>query len=293
VAASPISIAPTANAPIGNLRRRPFTLTSRRLAANRRNAARSTGPRMPKGKAKVARNAIKHGYFAAQSRWTPEQHRDFVQTLDGLRDDFKPAGVGEESCVWTMAYSYARMAALWRYENIAAVNYHQECERELNARIAAAEPSEAERLEARRERLRRAGLWKPTLPGPREATAIIRYQGRLDRMIRGAMSDLRGIRSMRVAAPSNRKVGKRRETSSSGVLSRCGEGPRTAVPLKTKSAKTNPLRGSRALSLDSAERASEVILDDSESAKTNPLSSMFMGNRHERRRAKAIARQRR
>lgn len=32
-----------------------------RIAANRRNAARSTGPRTPAGKAKVAQNARKHG----------------------------------------------------------------------------------------------------------------------------------------------------------------------------------------------------------------------------------------
>src|SRR5437868_3236956 len=36
------------------------TVTERRLLANRRNAARSTGPRTARGKARSSRNALKH-----------------------------------------------------------------------------------------------------------------------------------------------------------------------------------------------------------------------------------------
>ena len=35
-----------------------------KIAANRRNALRSTGPRTPAGKLVVAQNAIRHGVFA-------------------------------------------------------------------------------------------------------------------------------------------------------------------------------------------------------------------------------------
>ena len=65
------------------------------------------------------------------------------------------------------------MAALLRYENIAALEYHQLCECELNERIATADASDAARLEAQREELRRAGLWRPTIPGPREGYVMI------------------------------------------------------------------------------------------------------------------------
>ncbi len=40
-------------------------VSPRRLAANRANAARSTGPRSPLGKALPAQNARKHGFVAA------------------------------------------------------------------------------------------------------------------------------------------------------------------------------------------------------------------------------------
>jgi hypothetical protein len=301
VAASPISIAPAANAR-PNARRRPLILTARRLAANRRNAARSTGPRTPQGKARVARNAIKHGFFAGPERWSEGQHRDFEEMVAGLRDEFRPRDVIEDGCVVTIAASYVRMAALLRYENIAAAKHHEECARELNERIAAATADMAERLTAQREELRRAGLWRPTIPGPREATAICRYQGRLDRAIRDALSDLcslKGVRggSRRTSKGTTGRIKNAktncRETSSSGILSRCGEGPRAAIQIESKSEKTNPLRASASSGPEALGRTSEGTIEKIENEKTNPLNSMFMGNRHERRRTKAMARRQR
>jgi hypothetical protein len=244
------------------MRRRPLALTSRRLEANRRNAARSTGPRTPQGKARVARNAIKHGFFAGQEKWTPAQRRDFEVTQEGLRDDLKPQGILEEGCVATIAAAYVRMAAMLRYENIAALKHHEDCARELEERIAAADASEAARLREHREQLRRAGLWRPTIPGPREANAIIRYSGGLDRAIRRATSQLEGLKSIRLGSVSRiSKVQKQTHYSASpNRVPRLSEGPQIA------SSSTH------------------------ENAKTNPLSSMFMGNRHARRRAHALAR---
>src|SRR5262245_26678530 len=39
--------------------------TERQIAANRRNALRSTGPKSPGGKRRIARNAVRHGLTTA------------------------------------------------------------------------------------------------------------------------------------------------------------------------------------------------------------------------------------
>lgn len=270
MAASPVAIVSPAN-----VRRRPLTLTQRRIEANRRNASRSTGPRTAEGKARVARNAVKHGFFAAQQRWTPRQHRDFEQTLDALRDDLKPQGVLEESCVRTIAQSYVRMAAMLRYENIAALKYHQRRDRELDERIAAANATEAARLEAERERLRRAGLWRPTIPGHREGMAIARYSGSLDRTIRRAASELEVLKNHCEALPSS-------------VL-RLGEGTQVPRSPLTKMQKQTHYSASPNSGPEALRRTSNPTVAMNINAKTKPLSAMFAGNRHERRRAKALA----
>ncbi len=278
MAASPVS---TVSVRVSISRRRPLALTQRRLAANRRNATRSTGPRTAEGKAKVARNPIKHGFFAGPEKWTPRQHRDFAETLAGLRDDFQPQGILEESCIVAIAESYIRMAAMLRYENFAAVKYHQQCDRELNERIVAGDAAEAARLESQRENLRRAGLWGPTIPGPREAKAIIRYSGRLDRTIRQAVSELEGLRAFR-RGTSSRTVEVQKQTHFEAA-------PRSG-PEAGRRTSNGPMRFAEAQKQTHSAASASL----NENAKANPLSSMFTGNRHERRRAKALAaRQRR
>ncbi len=176
MAACPVSIYPPLS-----VRRSPLMLTQRRLEANRRNAARSTGPRTPEGKARVARNPIKHGFFVAQEKWTPEQQRDFATLLGGFSDEFKPQGALEESCLMTMAENpYVQDggdAALREYCRAQASPVPGA--RDGGAYRAAADEPEASRLRAQRSRLRRAGLWKPVIPAEREARAICRYSGRL------------------------------------------------------------------------------------------------------------------
>ncbi len=300
-------------------------LTERRLAANRRNARRSTGPRTAEGKARVARNPIKHGFFVAQEKWTPTQHRDFAELLDGLREDFQPQDIREDGCVASLAASYLRMAAMLRWENVAALKYHRQREREMEERIAAAETVEAARLKAYRENLRRAGLWRPILPGPREANAIIRYSGCLDRAIRRATSELKGLQSLRNGSAS-RHLKAQKQTHfdpsarsgpeaaegprwprkwekllqaleeqshfepSARSAQRLGEGPQSPSNLSNKNEKTNPFGGIADGCHEALRRAPIGTQVSNETEKTNPLNPTLTGNRHERRRAKALAR---
>ena len=64
--------------------------SERQIAANRRNAARSTGPRSRAGRARAAQNAVKHG-LAVPARTLPHTAaaRDAIATalLEGRDDD--------------------------------------------------------------------------------------------------------------------------------------------------------------------------------------------------------------
>jgi hypothetical protein len=230
-------------------------ISARKIEANRRNAKRSTGPRTAAGKARVARNAIKHGFFAGIERWSDEDRDALDELLEGLRDEFKPTDADEDQCVATMATTSVRLAMALRYETLAARNYHIQCERELNDRIANAAPAEARHLEARRDALKAAGLWRPTLPDERTMRAILRYQGSLDRMRSRAyftliaLQDAKSARRAAFVVPENAKTNPLRR----------GDGPRTTRISIPENAKTNP-----------PQREREVRSSDMKIAKTNP-----------------------
>ena len=65
-----------------------------KLSANRRSAAKSTGPKTQEGKAAVGRNALKHGLLSAQvvvyTGDGAENPEEFQALLDGLIADFDP-----------------------------------------------------------------------------------------------------------------------------------------------------------------------------------------------------------
>ena len=96
---------------------------SPRIAANRRNALKSTGPKSPIGKAYSRRNALKHGLFVSQVTDFEALHedpREYENLLNGLWDQYQPIGKAEEIEVERIAVCCWRLRRVWRYEN--AVN---------------------------------------------------------------------------------------------------------------------------------------------------------------------------
>jgi hypothetical protein len=64
------------------------TVSPEQLAANRANAARSTGPRTPEGKLRSSQNARKHGFTASSfAVGVPSGPLEDLQEVANLRED--------------------------------------------------------------------------------------------------------------------------------------------------------------------------------------------------------------
>src|SRR3954466_9557877 len=77
----------------------PKTISPKRLAANRANAAKSTGPRSAAGKAAAAFNAIKHGVASRASLIRGECPIELKELSDALERDLRPRGALQRELV--------------------------------------------------------------------------------------------------------------------------------------------------------------------------------------------------
>ena len=66
-----------------------------RMAANRLNAQKSTGPRTAAGKAVVAQNAVKHGLLAREAVLRGEDREEYEMHREALLEELKPTGTLE------------------------------------------------------------------------------------------------------------------------------------------------------------------------------------------------------
>jgi hypothetical protein len=86
------------------------------ITANRRNAAKSTGPKTETGKAVVARSALKHGLTAQKIVCCDEKWQDFIASHDALREALEPADAIEEQLVERIALCAWRLRRASRVE---------------------------------------------------------------------------------------------------------------------------------------------------------------------------------
>ncbi|MBN1816542.1 MAG: hypothetical protein JW828_04230 [Sedimentisphaerales bacterium] len=95
-------------------------VSQKQLLANRKNALQSTGPRTPEGKARAARNSLKHGLLAKEVVITEgegaEDPQAFTALLEDLLEQFQPIGSLEEILVEKIAVCYWRLRRAQRYE---------------------------------------------------------------------------------------------------------------------------------------------------------------------------------
>ncbi len=186
------------------------TVSARKRAANRRNAAKATGPRTPQGKSWSRLNALKHGILASQAVITTiegrAERRMFEATVAGLAQDFQPVGVYEELLVQEIAACFWRKRRLLMFENRAAFDAIELPAAEIVERgsrqfIPWKEPlyTEGGQMTTAEQIYRHAGLDTVTLPNEKDTARVIRYEAAINRTRERAVASLREMKKARRA----------------------------------------------------------------------------------------------
>src|ERR1041384_245717 len=100
-----------------NMRSGDTSMSSlRRIQASRANGAKSRGPVTPPGKARSARNALKHGLLSTDVVLASESKQPSKHPLDARVARWQPADQAELGCVEHMAAADWRIRRLWAVE---------------------------------------------------------------------------------------------------------------------------------------------------------------------------------
>ncbi len=94
------------------------------IAANRRNAQYSTGPRTEEGKAAVRLNSLTHGLRAQEVLLPDEDPTVFEELRDSFHQQFKPEGPAELFCVEKMLLSFWRNRRIGRIETDLYLHFY-------------------------------------------------------------------------------------------------------------------------------------------------------------------------
>ena len=106
------------------------------IAASRRNALKSTGPRTERGKERSRLNALRHGLRAKHLVARGEDFADFGRFSAELRATFKPADPFEEQLVEDIAMTSWRLRRLWKTEAEVLRRAERSADNWENARLA-------------------------------------------------------------------------------------------------------------------------------------------------------------
>ena len=89
------------------------TMSPAQIAANRRNAQKSTGPKTARGRAIAKMNALKHGMLGkdvlVRGRHASESQREFRSLLAQFREHLAPVGPLEEMLVDQIVTTHWRL----------------------------------------------------------------------------------------------------------------------------------------------------------------------------------------
>jgi hypothetical protein len=201
------------------LGREAFMASEAQIAANRRNAARSTGPRTDEGKARVAQNGLKHGLCAGDPVLPWEDRAEFEALVADLTARLQPANEIELA----LLAQYAD--AMWR---------RQRCPTLETGMLADAMPTSTEGCP---EDMHPAawGLGQAWMARSREINRLSLHESRLSRLAERALDRLLAVQAARkqaeaeqLALDSQKDPLPPLRERVDGAQRRPGEGQRTA-----------------------------------------------------------------
>jgi hypothetical protein len=91
--------------------------SERKIAANRRNSLRSTGPKTPQGKARVGENAVTHGLTTQRAVLRGEDAAEYEKLRADVFARWEPDGAMEERMAKCIASFHWRIGRSERVEN--------------------------------------------------------------------------------------------------------------------------------------------------------------------------------
>ena len=228
--------------------------TKRQIAANRRNARRSTGPKSAAGKAASSANALRHGLAAARAVVLPDEDADAYERLrQGVIADLDPAGALQEALAQRIVVLLWRLDRAARLEAELFVHGRLAVQRKEVAASALRESAAAgltallgeadgRRREARFEAKRaidadiRAQAPSAQVLVEREESAkafdrLARHEGTLQRALNRTLEDFRGLRREAKAASAG---------AASSEAASAGPAPPDAAPAEEAPAEAAP-----------------------------------------------------
>src|SRR5215217_7372323 len=102
-----------------------------RIAANRANAQKSTGPKTPEGRAASKMNAVKHGILSREVLASGEDHQELTALQEWFHEELQPVGPIEVMLLGQI------VATHWRLRRVLAAE-SREIKREAELQPASA-----------------------------------------------------------------------------------------------------------------------------------------------------------
>jgi len=183
--------------------RRP--VSARQLAANRANAALSTGPRTPEGKARSSRNARRHGFAASDFAVVRLEDLEAVARLkDDLVAVYQPVNSQELFAIERVALAQHALLRCARLESgLFTTCLNEALDRSGNPIVPMTEDLVGD-LEITRAQNRNYALAEGFRRIARDGntwTLFLRYQAQTERLYRRAIEEFERLKALRLELP--------------------------------------------------------------------------------------------